>query len=370
MLFIWGIGCDFEAFVKWDKPILDERVILIDSADNKIGTTIYGHIICPPSVIEKGTEEDCIFITSSKYASEIEKDIRKYNKKIKLINKMEALWRSKEATVHQLMLGEEKYDINIIGDIQNWIEQALKDECEYWEETIPKYIEENHEGLTKREFKYPFEWDLSITSEDIIIDVGSGPIPIFGNLVDGKEIDYRPLDPMAHQYKKLNRFFDVKVPVEPQFAIMELLTCFVPVQSVDYCIVHNAMDHSIDILRAFIECFRTVKIGGTMLMVHLASEGIHNNYDGLHQWNIDELNGELIFFNQKCKINISKMFAAEADIVVRREAIEIDKWNYRDWICCKIVKKCEPGELILQKYDNAQYISYLIEALFDKLRQE
>mgnify|MGYP003290412962 CR=1 FL=1 len=370
MLYLWGIGNDFEDFVKWDKPIMDDSVCLIDLSEEKIGTVVRGYRINHPEIIEKCREEDCIYITSKKYKNEIVECIRKYNSKIKIVEKREALWESKKRTIYNSMQNDFKYNICLKRAVIKWIEQALEDECSYWKDTSPQYIAESHEGLRKREFEYSFNWDLNITSDDIIIDVGSGPIPIFGNMINGKEIDYRPLDPMAYQYGKLNEYYNVKLPVKPQFAIMELLTYFVEEKTVDYCIVHNAMDHSIDILRSFIECFRTVKTSGVMLMAHLASEGIHNNYDGLHKWNIDEKNGKLFFYNQENCVNISEMFADVADIKVKRTPIEIEGWGYRDWILCKITKKGDISPIILEKYDDSKYISCMIEILFDKLHEK
>lgn len=370
MIYFWGIGNDFYEFVKWESPVLDENVVLVDSAEDKIGTTVMNHIIQPPSCIKQCNDKDYIYITTVKYQDEIEGVIRKQNARINIFrNKKAAAWETKKGLIAALLSDDRGYTSATKEMINCWVEQALQNECTYWEETVPQYIAAHHEGLYQREFRYPFDWGIDFNEKDTIIDIGSGPIPIFGNLINGKEIDYRPLDPLAFRYSAINEKNGLHLPVETGFAIMEQLTSFEGRNTADYCIIHNALDHSIDILRAFTECYRTVRNGGAMLLAHLEAEAVHEGYKGLHQWNIEEKDGQLIFFNNQSYINVSELYADIAEIIVKRAPIEIEGWEYRNWILCKVLKKKDVPDEILWRYDAECYIAYMLESLFHKLQK-
>ncbi len=370
MIYFWGIGNEFNEFIKWENPILDHNVVLIDSAEDKIGTVVQNHIVQSPSCIVDSDNKDYIYITTSKYRKAIEETVRRWNQKIRILhNKKAAAWETKKGLIAASLSDDKGYSSATKEMINYWVEQAVENECTYWEETVPRYIAKQHEWLYQREFQYPFDWKVHFNEEDTIIDIGSGPVPVFGNLINGKEIDYRPRDPLAFQYGIINRKNKLHLPVETRFAIMEQLTFFEGKNTADYCIIHNALDHSIDILRAFTECYRTVKIGGSMLLAHLEAEAVHEGYKGLHQWNIEEKDGELIFFNSRNFINVSKLYADIAEITVKRAPIEIEGWEYRNWILCKVLKKKDVSDEILKKYDADYYIADMLESLFCRLQK-
>lgn len=168
----------------------------------------------------------------------------------------------KEPFLKEQIRAQEHYEPCDKKDVQEWIEEALHSEMGYWEKQVPIWKAKGDNCLSKRDFHYSYNEEIEFRNDDIILDVGCGPLPKFGNMMNGKEIKYVPVDPLAYQYQKIIHKNGIKLPVEPSFAIMEALTNFYNKNSADYVIVNNALDHSIDIMRAFIECLQVVKIGG------------------------------------------------------------------------------------------------------------
>lgn len=175
-------------------------------------------------------------------------------------------------------------------------------------------------------------------------------------------MNYIPADPLAYHYKRLLDKNNAVLPIEISFTIMEALSSFYGENSIDYCIVDNALDHSIDILRAFIECFRVIKMGGRLLLTHMDSEGLNEDYWGLHKWNISSTECDLVFFNEEMKINVSNLFRDYADIKIQRK-----KRHERDIIIADVYKKADVSSSIIERYDSPIYVGYLIDRLFYRM---
>lgn len=361
MIVLYGAGKDLEGILEKSNK-LSEEIVIVDSDPNKRAEGISGYKVMEPSIIHKMTPNDFVFITSKKYYSEIYDSVKKINQNVAIYGINAVKWvLYKKDKVLEYINAEDNYEVKI--DIANWLKSALSNEVGYWVKRVKEQREKGDKRFTEREFSYPYDTEIVFKQEDIILDVGCGPLPKFGNRINGKEIRYIPVDPLAHQYLDILKKQDIILPVEPKFAIMEMLTCFYQENTIDYVIVNNALDHCIDILRAFIECFRVVKIGGYFLMEHLEAEGLHNEYEGLHQWNLTCTETDLICFNENgVKINLSTLFQPYADIEVKRI-----QDGYRDMIITRIKKKGNLPSALLAKYDDKTLIGELIDKLFEKL---
>lgn len=365
MIILYGAGIEYLKLIEskiWD---FGNKIVVVDSDTNKVGKTIGGYVVQDKAILEKCTSEDYVYITSTTYRDSILETIHSINANVKIADKRAMRWLLNQ--IHRLpieMSQDEYYESAKKEDIDRWIEDALDEEMKHWRWMVPKMRDEKDKALYSREFRYPYNPEISFKNEDIIVDVGCGPIPKFGNLIGGKQIKYYPVDPLSVQYNRLLEESNVVVPVQPQFAIMEALTCFFDEESVDYCIVNNALDHSIDILRAFIECLRIVKVGGCFLLEHWEAEAISNDYEGLHKWNIEEENNELIFFSQNMKVNVSKLLNEVADIEIKRG---FERDVHRDIIIVKVTKIASVSKELLEKWDKKSYIGNIIERLFERL---
>lgn len=257
---------------------------------------------------------------------------------------------------------KENYFGILESDIDNWIDSALHSEVGFWEKLIFQNYDDSR--IKKREFVYKQYSGLDINLSDIILDIGSGPLPMYGNLVNGEVFQYIPLDPLAFHYKKILNKHSIKLPVEPEFVIFETLTSFYKENTIDYIIVNNAMDHCIDIVRAVIECIRILKKGGFLLLSHNELECLYAMFDGLHQWGFMVENNELLIIGKsKNKVNISKLISDFCDI-----EINIEKSKYkRNQINVKIRKITDVPVEVLEKYDDLLINGMIIKKLFERL---
>lgn len=255
-------------------------------------------------------------------------------------------------------------DKDMFDCIKAWVKGTAA-EVGWWDTVLyeVKYGNDlRKERLTSREFVYKFNKKIKFNSNDIIIDIGSGLLPVYGNIINGKEINYLPLDPLAYEYKKLYKKYNINLPVEPSFAIMEDLSSYVS-EKVDYVICTNAMDHSIDPVCAIVECVKVLKQGGTLLLAHLESEAEYANYDGLHQWNITNRNNELVVYNYEKETNMSKLLSDFCKVEITNIAGE----GGRFWNVAKIVKDRDIDINVRLDRPSSFYVSMLSSCLMEAL---
>lgn len=156
----------------------------------------------------------------------------------------------------------------------------------------PQKIAHYNRLLPLADFLIPLVGDKK---EVKILDVGSGPYPIAGQLLDGVNVDIRWCDQQNFQY-----FWD-KWQATPIFKIeqenMEKLSY--PDASFDIVYTINALDHTRNAEQALQEMIRVCKPGGWVYIdCHLIQ---HSNRGHNHHWDALE-NG--VFENEKGKFDL------------------------------------------------------------------
>lgn len=354
MIVFWGCGRFCERILNSIKPdhIVDSK---------KYGQLFCGYTIQSTDLVKNLTSTDKVYITSQLYEDEIRSNILSINPNVKIIG-----WKEHAFSTLEQRLSSPEYIMDISEkEIEAWIDSAISSEAVFWDNKI-KAIDDDFR-LHEREFEYPSAPDICFKKDDIIIDLGCGGLPKFGNKLNGETINYIPADPLAHQYSKSRKKYGYTVPVSPRFAIMENLADTFGENYADYIIIHNAMDHCIDIIRAFVEAFRVLKIGGSLLLQHFEAECLWEYFEGLHKWGFEVIDGDVIvigFDNQK--INITSIFFDYADIktdVIRKE-------HKQDVINVILTKKKELSSDIIKKYDDSKFRGVLIDKLFAKLTSD
>lgn len=116
----------------------------------------------------------------------------------------------------------------------------------------------------------------------MILDVGSGALPWIKGILGTRGLVI-PCDPLAEEYKKL---FDYEK--HGQDAPIEAFAESLPFDDSSFNIVHcsNALDHTQDPYKAILEMERVCRPGGMILIQGFENEAIHEDWKGLHQWNI------------------------------------------------------------------------------------
>jgi SAM-dependent methyltransferase len=143
-------------------------------------------------------------------------------------------------------------------------------------------------------------------------------------------------DPLAPLYDSLIAEAGVQPPVRTVFAPAEDLSVFFPRSSFDIVHCRNALDHSIDPVRGLEEMLRVMRVGGSLVLRHHANEAEREAYVGLHQFNIDEQDGRLVFWNKAGSIEPLKHMPVRVDARIFRvggdvNAVLVKRGEFPTW---------------------------------------
>lgn len=120
---------------------------------------------------------------------------------------------------------------------------------------------------------------------DTVADIGAGPIPLIGNLLEGEKIRVVASDLFAKEYATMWEGERPVIPVEYQN--MENLTYKDNTFDVVHC--SNALDHTDDAEKAASEMERVCKPGGWIILRHAPDQ--RSRFGGHHFWDIQEWKG-------------------------------------------------------------------------------
>ena len=246
--------------------------------------------------------------------------------------------------------------------IKTWIENITSEVRAH--DSGMSRIEKNDLRLQRREFLYPYDDTINFSPKDIILDIGSGAVPLYGNLINGEEFQYIPIDPLVYEYQKLYKKYNVLLPVVPNFGIMELLTYFYSHDFADYVICNNSLDHSIDIMQSLFEILSVVKIDGSILLVHHEHEAENNRYKGFHQWNISFENNHLFFYDYHHKYDISSILSNFCEIYIK---LLDDSDRHGCLVFARIIKRKSIPKALGGNYVSMQFQPELLKILFSVL---
>lgn len=171
----------------------------------------------------------------------------------------------------------------------------------------------------------PLQPDLAelldgVADEEVrILDVGAGPISFVGKTYGGHPITLVPIDPLAHEYKRLLDDAGVAPPFPTQIGSAEELSTQFPEGSFDLVNASNSIDHAFDPVLAIAEMVKMVRPKGYVLLSHFRNEGHQNGYYGLHQWNFDVRDGEFIVWNPVQHKSVTAALGGIAEIDARLE---------------------------------------------------
>jgi SAM-dependent methyltransferase len=181
--------------------------------------------------------------------------------------------------------------------------EGFHEEVAFWERVLPGRVATLDDYRARADPNAPvsdpvIERLLTEIPEQIvsIIDVGSGPLTAIGKTYPGKTLRISAADPLAPEYARIMREAGLEPPVPPIACRGEdLLEHFRP-ESFDIAFAQNALDHCVHPQRVITNMVRLVKSGRFVVLRHKRSEGRHQNYRGLHQWNFDVEDGEFVIW--------------------------------------------------------------------------
>jgi len=134
----------------------------------------------------------------------------------------------------------------------------------------------------------------------VVLDHGAGPFTNLGarlrcpaSGVDALVTSVDPLAPAYHAMLNANRIYNT---LRPSFCKSEdLLCCFCP-ETFDFVVVINALDHSEDAVRGWLNSAAVTRPGGLTCLVTMKNEATKLRNQGFHQWNFaPSADGALMF---------------------------------------------------------------------------
>lgn len=155
-----------------------------------------------------------------------------------------------------------------------------------------------------------------------VLDVGAGPITLFGWAHPRKKVELEATDALAKEYNVLLLKHGVTPPVRTRHAEAEKLTNHYASGMFDFVNARNSIDHCAAPHTAVCQMLAVAKIGATVCLNHAENEGENEQYTGFHQWNFTVENGDFIIRGRGQLFNITQMVGTVAQV----DSLLKDRW--------------------------------------------
>jgi SAM-dependent methyltransferase len=172
------------------------------------------------------------------------------------------------------------------------------------------------------------ELDRMPGHEISILDVGAGPVTKLGYRHSGKALKIVPVDPLADEYARLLEEANLVPPIRTIRVAGEALVDRFGRAAFDIAHAVNSLDHSADPFTIVSNMVAVVRPGGVVLLRHHRNEGENEQYEGLHQWNFDVVEGSLIFWNNAIRVDVSAGLGGRA---------VVEAWVEQDEVTARLV---------------------------------
>jgi len=168
-----------------------------------------------------------------------------------------------------------------------------------------------------------------------ILDVGAGPLTHLGKVHAGKSLRITAVDPLADQYDRILKKYNVVPPIRTQKLAAEKLVKWFKPASFDLVFARNCIDHSYNPEHAILQMISVAKPGGYVLLEHFPNEAENEAYAGLHQWNFSmSSDGDFVIGSKDREaVNMTRKHAATSRIEC--ELVKEDA----EWLVTRIQKK-------------------------------
>lgn len=267
-----------------------------------------------------------------------------------------------------------KWEVDLEKYFFIWLDNIMS-EVEFWIKSVADSCGRMHKyNISCREntkFVHP-GISPKIKANEIVLDIGCGLMSRYGNeLDDGKAIQLIPVDALAYFYNMINgRIQDeLKGDYVCRFGLFEFLGNIFGRNYADYIIINNALDHGIDPWRSIVECLYVLKLNGSMHLEHRRAEAVFEDWNGLHKWNIDCANGDMLIWNKENAINVTESLKGLADVYVKYD--DSVSARERQSVRVEIIKK-KKFELrdFFDMYQENHILTGCIEKLMKKLASD
>jgi SAM-dependent methyltransferase len=172
-----------------------------------------------------------------------------------------------------------------------------------------------------------------------ILEVGAGPITHLGYTYPGRTIRITPVDPLAGEYAAMLRRAGVTAPVRSVKGDGEALLRQFKRDSFDLAWASNALDHCYDPILVIRNLLAVVKVGHPVVLRHYRNEGHAAEYEGMHQWNFDVRDNDLIVWANEVEHNVTKLLRGEARIdCMLEDSRRFGAFEHNEWVVCVLTR--------------------------------
>ena len=158
-----------------------------------------------------------------------------------------------------------------------------------------------------------------------ILDVGAGPLTLVGRKWRAHDVHIVAVDPLADEYAKLLERYKLRGPVPTRMCAGERLAEFI-CEPFDLTYARNSLDHAEDPVKCVRNMILLTKPGGYAYLAHVAREGQHQKYEGLHKWNFSGDVNSVDFFVWGQAEAVTNVTMGVSDLIDSAFVEEKDGW--------------------------------------------
>jgi SAM-dependent methyltransferase len=222
-------------------------------------------------------------------------------------------------------------------------ERELGSELSYWKEYIDsgglewpdEYAERLDPAAPLREHLIADRLSDMSSAVISILDVGAGPMTTLGKTYPGKTLAITAVDPLAADYDRLLGEAGLTPPVRTLACRGEDLHERFPPESFDVAYARNSLDHGDDPLLIIRNMVSLVRPGGLVVLRHYRTEAETELYSGLHQWNFEIRDGDLLVWSRWARHNLTQILRRDVELEYRYEGGS----DHADWVVCVMVRR-------------------------------
>lgn len=197
-----------------------------------------------------------------------------------------------------------------MSDLHEKWTDALPSEIRFWEKVASGEIEKYAETFRRRcASAQPFPSHLRrfLRSDRTtrILDVGSGPHTSIGQVDVPSPVRITAVDPLADKYNEILERNGIEPVVRTIYGKAERVDEY-GLGLFDFVYSRNALDHSYDPMTAIGAMLRVLDREGVIYLEGSVNEGEKQKYGGLHQWNFQPVDDDLVIWRQDNKRSLKE----------------------------------------------------------------
>lgn len=201
-----------------------------------------------------------------------------------------------------------------------WAE-GIHNEVEFWRQVISGEGPNAHFHAELRERMRPDVEVLAYLRKHLpaegtprILDVASGPVTNVGWMDGGRRVEVTAVDALADEFNALLDRHGLTPPVRTRRGDGETLDRMFPADHFDVVHIRNGLDHCYDPLRVLENALKVTRPGGAVFVVGYLNEAEHEAYVGLHQWNVDVRDGDIVIWRPGETHSLKTVFRKRAKV--------------------------------------------------------